>query len=57
VTLYSYSCKLGVTELNIASRGRAVDGGRIASMIELARQMQLPFNEKDVKYVDWDSCP
>ncbi len=57
MTLYSYSCKLGVTELNIASRGRAVDGGRIASMIELARQMQLPFNEKDVKYVDWDSCP
>ncbi len=34
-----------------------MDGGRVASMLQLARDMRVPFDENDVKIVDWDSCP
>ena len=57
MTLFSYSCKLGVTELNLASRSRGVDSARVAAMIQLAHDMRVPFDENDVKIVDWDSCP
>ena len=52
-----YSCKLGVTELNVASRRETVDSSRVAAMIALAQHMGVPFDAKDVKYVSWTSCP
>ncbi len=57
VTLLRYSCKLGVTELNIASRSATADGSRVAAMIALAQHMGVPFDVKDLKYVSWESCP
>jgi hypothetical protein len=57
VTPGRYSCKLGVTELNIASRRETVDSSRVAAMIALAQHMGVPFDAKDVKYVSWTSCP
>ena len=54
---YSYSCKLGVTELNIASRSSVAAMDRVAAMIALAKQLHVPFDAADVKFVDWSACP
>ncbi len=43
--------------MNIASRSSVAAMDRVAAMIALAKQLRVPFDAADVKFVDWSACP